>query len=105
MTLVLLLLLGSGQMRLRRKNAAIQARNRFSAPRVPREESSGARRGLRGGLAQLLGGLFPNTYYSRPNYRYPYYDNDGKGYLLYGYGDEDLYEYSIFKPLEGYFKR
>jgi hypothetical protein len=27
-----------------------------------------------------------------------------QGYLLYGYGDKDLYEYSIFKPLEGYFR-
>jgi len=69
-----------------------------------REESYGARGGIQGGLAELLGGLLPNTYYSRPNYRYPYYDNTGKGYLLYGYGGKKLYEYSVFKPLEGYFK-
>ena len=43
-----------------------------------REESYGARGGIQGGLAELLGGLLPNTYYSRPNYRYPYYDNTGK---------------------------
>ena len=40
-----------------------------------REESRG---GIQGGLAELLGGLLPNTYYSRPNYRYPYYDKTGK---------------------------
>ena len=27
-----------------------------------------------------------------------------QGYLLYGYGGKKLYEYSVFKPLEGYFK-
>ena len=43
-----------------------------------REESYGARGGIQGGLAELLGGLLPNTYYSRPNYRYPYYDKTGK---------------------------
>ena len=40
-----------------------------------REEARG---GIQGGLAELLGGLLPNTYYSRPNYRYPYYDKTGK---------------------------
>ena len=43
-----------------------------------REESRGGRGGIQGGLAELLGGLLPNTYYSRPNYRYPYYDKTGK---------------------------
>ena len=43
-----------------------------------REESYGARGGIQGGLAELLGSLLPNTYYSRPNYRYPYYDKTGK---------------------------
>jgi len=54
-------------------------------------------------ISRLIGGILPNSYYSRPKYRYPYYDKSGKGYLLYGYGGKDLYEYSIFKPLEGYF--
>ena len=40
-----------------------------------REEARG---GIQGGLAELLGRLLPNTYYSRPNYRYPYYDKTGK---------------------------
>jgi len=26
-----------------------------------------------------------------------------QGQLVYGYGGKDLYEYSVFKPLEGYF--
>ena len=43
-----------------------------------REESRGGRGGIQGGLAMLLGGLLPNTYYSRPDYRYPYYDKNGK---------------------------
>lgn len=55
------------------------------------------------GLSRLIGGILPNSYYSRPKFRYPYYDTSGKGYLLYGYGGRDLYEYSVFKPLEGYF--
>jgi len=54
-------------------------------------------------LTKLFGSYLPNTYFSRPNFRYPYYDRSGKGYLLYGYGKKDLYEYSVFKPLEGYF--
>jgi hypothetical protein len=54
-------------------------------------------------LTKMLGGLLPNTYFSKPRFRYPYYDRAGKGYLLYGYGEKDLYEYSVFKPLEGYY--
>ena len=48
--------------------------------------------------------VWPNTYYDRPNHRYPYYDHYGRGRLLYGYGGSSLYKYSVFKPLEGYFK-
>ena len=47
---------------------------------------------------------WPNTYYDIPKHRYPYYDKNGTGKLLYGYGGTTLYRYSIFKPLEGYFK-
>ena len=32
----------------------------------------------RSGLAEMLAGLLPNTYYSRPKYRFPYYHKDGK---------------------------
>lgn len=37
----------------------------------------------------------------RPKYRYPYYDENGKGKLLYGYGGSDLYEYRTYTILEG----
>jgi len=57
----------------------------------------------RKGLAEMLAALLPNTYYSRPKFRYPFYHKDGKGELLYGYGGREVYQYSIFKPLEGYF--
>ena len=53
-------------------------------------------------LASLF--VWPNTYYDIPKHRYPYYDESGTGRLLYGYGGSDLYRYSVFKPLEGYFR-
>ncbi|CAH1365206.1 uncharacterized protein [Tenebrio molitor] len=44
----------------------------------------------------------PNfQYFERPKYRYPYYDENGVGRLLYGYGDDKLYQYKTFTPLEG----
>ncbi|GLH10156.1 Protein of unknown function [Gryllus bimaculatus] len=44
----------------------------------------------------------PNfQYFERPKYRYPYYDENGKGKLLYGYGGSDLYQYKAYSPLEG----
>ncbi|KAL1500755.1 hypothetical protein ABEB36_006201 [Hypothenemus hampei] len=44
----------------------------------------------------------PNfQYFERPKYRYPYYDENGVGRLLYGYGDDKLYQYKVFTPLEG----
>jgi len=58
-----------------------------------------------GGLAEWIGSMLPNSYYSRPKYRYPYYNKKGEGYLLYGYGGRDLHEYTLFKPLEGYYRR
>ena len=58
--------------------------------------------GGKSGLKDLL--IWPNTYYDKPKHRYPYYDENGTGRLLYGYGGSDLYKYSVFKPLEGYFK-
>ncbi len=48
--------------------------------------------------------IWPNTYYDRPKHRYPYYDKKGTGRLLYGYGGPSLYKYTVFKPLEGYFR-
>ncbi|XP_014273597.1 uncharacterized protein [Halyomorpha halys] len=44
----------------------------------------------------------PNfQYFERPRYRYPYYDKNGRGKLLYGYGGDQLYEYTKYSPLEG----
>ncbi|XP_055855229.1 uncharacterized protein LOC129918627 [Episyrphus balteatus] len=44
----------------------------------------------------------PNfQYFERPKYRYPYYDENGKGKLLYGYGGPELYQYKTYTPLEG----
>ncbi|XP_005178999.1 uncharacterized protein LOC101890584 [Musca domestica] len=44
----------------------------------------------------------PNfQYFERPKYRYPYYDANGRGKLLYGYGGPDLYQYKTYTPLEG----
>lgn len=37
----------------------------------------------------------------RPKYRYPYYDVNGKGKLLYGYGGPELYQYKSYSPIEG----
>lgn len=37
----------------------------------------------------------------RPRYRYPYYDENGKGKLLYGYGGPELYQYKTYSALEG----
>ena len=33
--------------------------------------------------------------------RYPFYDHTGTGYNLYGYGGEDLYEYTTYNVNEG----
>jgi len=49
--------------------------------------------------------VLPNTYEEIPRHRYPYYNKDGEGKLIYGYGGQDLYRYSVFKPLDGYFKK
>ncbi|XP_063226070.1 uncharacterized protein LOC134532930 isoform X1 [Bacillus rossius redtenbacheri] len=44
----------------------------------------------------------PNfQYFERPKYRYPYYDEHGRGKLLYGYGGPQLYKYTAYSPLEG----
>ncbi|XP_053687866.1 uncharacterized protein LOC128737286 [Sabethes cyaneus] len=44
----------------------------------------------------------PNfQYFERPKYRYPYYDENGRGKLLYGYGGPELYQYKSYSPLDG----
>jgi hypothetical protein len=45
-----------------------------------------------------------NTYYDRPQHRYPYYDEKGRGKAIYGFGGKTLYNYTEFSLLEGYFK-
>jgi hypothetical protein len=42
-----------------------------------------------------------NCFFLRPKYRYPYYDENGRGRLLYGYGGPELYQYKSYSPLEG----
>lgn len=37
----------------------------------------------RKGLAEMLAALLPNTYYSRPKFRYPFYHKDGKEIILF----------------------
>ena len=39
--------------------------------------------------------VIPNTYYDIPKHRYPYYDENGSGRLLYGYGGKTLYKYTM----------
>nr|XP_012226139.1 PREDICTED: uncharacterized protein LOC105674425 [Linepithema humile] len=52
--------------------------------------------------AQLPEPKAPNfQYFERPRYRYPYYDENGKGKLLYGYGGPELYQYKTYSALEG----
>ncbi|KAA0202545.1 hypothetical protein HAZT_HAZT008815 [Hyalella azteca] len=54
-------------------------------------------------LSPLYKKLYP--FYDRPRYRYPYYDAEGNGELLYGYGGKRLYSYSVFLPVEGYYRK
>lgn len=69
-------------------------KSRYRATHVPPERFS---------LKKLF--VWPNTFYDVPRHRYPYYDKRGNGKLLYGYGGQTLHEYSVFRPLEGYFRR
>ena len=64
---------GGGVERVRRQPTSL-ARHRSDSYR---NNANTQERG-KGGLAELLAGILPNTYYSRPKYRYPYYDNTGK---------------------------
>jgi len=83
--------------------AGARARRVHRDRRSARNPVPGANIQGKRGLAEMVAALLPNTFYSRPKFRYPYYHKDGKGELLYGYGGRKLYQYSIFKPLEGYF--
>jgi hypothetical protein len=69
-------------------------RSRFRATHVPPEK--------RKTFKEVL--VWPNSYNDIPRYRYPYYDKHGRGQLVYGYGGQNLYKYSVFRPLEGFFR-
>ncbi|XP_029671695.1 uncharacterized protein LOC115240597 [Formica exsecta] len=57
---------------------------------------------IHGNTATIAEPKAPNfQYFERPRYRYPYYDENGKGKLLYGYGGPELYQYKTYSPLEG----
>ena len=71
-------------------------RSKLRATHVPPEKRTFS-------LADLF--IWPNSFYDIPRHRYPYYDKDGRGELVYGYGGRSLFRYSIFRPLEGYFRR
>ena len=71
-------------------------KSKHRATHVPPERGGGLLRNLF---------VWPNSYYDIPRHRYPYYDSSGTGKLLYGFGGRSLYKYSVFRPLEGYFRR
>ncbi|XP_015110453.1 uncharacterized protein LOC107036789 [Diachasma alloeum] len=55
-----------------------------------------------GNTATIAEPKAPNfQYFERPKYRYPYYDENGRGRLLYGYGGPELYQYRTYSALEG----
>lgn len=82
----------------------VEAQRRNDVKNSNLAQYKGAEKGP-GGVFEMIGKLLPNSYFSRPPYRWPYYKQDGQGELLYGYGGQELYEYSVFKPLEGYYRR
>jgi len=51
-----------------------------------------------------LGFVLPYPYFQKPKYRYPVYDRNGRGTLLYGYGGKETYNYRVFTPIEGHHK-
>ena len=48
------------------------------AKRSPKNLPKGANIQGKRGLSEMIAALLPNTYYSRPKFRYPYYHRDGK---------------------------
>ncbi|XP_032665354.1 uncharacterized protein LOC116841480 [Odontomachus brunneus] len=57
---------------------------------------------INGSAATIPEPKAPNfQYFERPKYRYPYYDENGRGKLLYGYGGPELYQYKVYSALEG----
>jgi len=49
-----------------------------------------------------VGAPVPYPYFQKPRYRYPVYDSEGRGSLVYGYGGKDVYRYTSFTPIEGH---
>jgi len=46
-----------------------------------------------------------NSYFDRPKYRFPYYSPKGIGASSrYGYGNQDVFNYTEFSILEGHYK-
>ncbi len=44
-------------------------------------------------------------FFCRPRHRYPVYDREGRGRVLYGYGGDEVYPYTVFDPVEGHHKK
>lgn len=88
------LLLAAAAAMLALASASPLGKSRYRATHVPPER--------RAPLSRLF--VWPNSYDDIPRHRYPYYDRQGRGKLLYGYGGQTLYKYTVFKPLEGYFR-
>ncbi|CAG0880226.1 unnamed protein product [Darwinula stevensoni] len=55
-----------------------------------------------GGPLKPLKGLHPA--YQKIEYRAPYYDKHGYGRILYGYGGRNVYKYTEFTPIEGFYR-
>ena len=91
-----------GESRTRAKHMAKHSTSNSHLYRKENENNEGGLFSLSALFRKYLP-VIPNTYYDIPKHRYPYYDENGTGRLLYGYGGEKLYKYTVFKPLEGYF--
>ena len=55
------------------------------AKRNPKNLPKGANIQGKRGLSEMIAALLPNTYYSRPKFRYPYYHRDGKEVILFSF--------------------
>ena len=58
--------------------AGARARRVHRDRRSARNPVPGANIQGKRGLAEMVAALLPNTFYSRPKFRYPYYHKDGK---------------------------
>ena len=60
----------------------IQSNKRVHRARRGSQNQPGTNTQGKRGLAEMLASLMPNTYYSRPRFRYPFYHGDGKETVL-----------------------